>query len=60
MLKLNNNDFDNLNNASKDLDKEISEFNSNLSKYYDSYKKSVEDIKSWLIAFKLGFRSTNT
>ena len=44
MLKLNNNDFDNLNNASKDLDKEMSEFNSNLSKYYDSYKKSVEDI----------------
>ena len=50
MLKLNKNDFEKLNNASKDLDKEISEFNSNLNKFSLSYQSpdnnSVKDILS--------------
>ena len=50
MLKLNKNDFEELNNASKDLDKEISEFNSNLNKFSLSYQtpenNSVKDILS--------------
>ena len=44
MLKLSNNDYEELNNASKNLDKEISYFNSNLSKYNESYKISVKEI----------------
>jgi len=44
MLKLNYNDYEELNNASKTLDKEISDFNSNLSKFNESYKKSVKEI----------------
>ena len=45
-LKLNKNDFEDLNSSSKELDKEISEFNLNLSKYHDSYLKSIKPILS--------------
>ena len=46
MLKLNHNDYDELNNCSKDLEKEISEFSSNLSKYYYNYESSVKELLS--------------
>ena len=41
-LKLNKNDFEDLNTSSKELDKEISEFNLNLSKYHQSYLNSIK------------------
>ena len=46
MLKLNKNDFEDLNNSSRDIDKEISDFISNLDNYYENYKKSAKDILS--------------
>ena len=42
-MKLNINDFEELNNASKEFDKEITDYNSNLSNYFDKYKGGVSD-----------------
>ncbi len=44
ILKLNKSDFEDLNNSSKELDKEISEFNSNLNEYHQNYLKSIKEI----------------
>ena len=44
MLQLNRNDYEDLNNTSKDLDKEISDFYSNLNKYYNSYNNNEMEI----------------
>ena len=46
MLKLNKNDFEELNTSSRDLDKEISDFYLNLDKYFENYKNLVKDILS--------------
>ena len=46
MLKLNKNDFEELNTSSRDLDKEISDFYLNLDKYFENYKNLVGDILS--------------
>ena len=42
-LKFNKNDYDDLNNASISLDKEITGFYLNLTNYYDKYKKFAKD-----------------
>ena len=43
MLKLNINDYDDLNNISKDFGKEIKDFLSNIRKYYKNYKGGMKD-----------------
>ena len=43
MLKLNRTEFEDLNNSSKELEKEISEFNKNLTKFYDNYNNSLKN-----------------
>ena len=52
MLKLDDNDFDDLINSSKDLDKEISDFLSNLSKYYGNYTISVKNLLNEFFSIK--------
>ena len=42
-MKPNINDFEELNIASKEFDKEITDYNSNLSNYFDKYKGGVSD-----------------
>ena len=43
MLRLNRTEFEDLNNSSKELEKEISEFNKNLTKFYDNYNNSLKN-----------------
>ena len=64
-MKLNINDFEELNNASKEFDKEITDYNSNLSNYFDKYKGGVSDfLKEYFTIkesniFNLDFSLTN-
>ena len=43
MLKLNPNNFENLIDLSKELEKEISDYYSNLNDYYEKYKQSLKE-----------------
>ena len=43
LIKLNRNDFEDLNQASKEFDKEITEYKYNVDKYYLEYEKKVKN-----------------
>ena len=43
LIKLDKNDFDDLNNASRDFDEEITNYYSKLCKYYDKYNEIVKN-----------------
>jgi hypothetical protein len=43
LIKLDKNDFDDLNNASRDFDEEITDYYSKLCKYYDKYNEIVKN-----------------
>ncbi len=52
MMKLNNDEFEDLNSSSKILEKEISDFSSSFNKFYEIYKLSVKEILNEFFAIK--------
>ena len=51
-MKLNNDEFEDLNTSSKILEKEISDFSSSLNKFYENYKLSVKEILNEFFGIK--------